>query len=121
MVVWLVLASNPAWSAWLQMSSQDANSVTYADPDTIKIDGQLRQVAELHDFKAPDKARGNRSTRVLSEYDCKEGRIRILQEDYFSGQMGEGKRLGGYEGPSAWIRIAPDTRGATLLKFVCSR
>jgi hypothetical protein len=121
LLVAMLLTCSPVSAGWLQMSSQDANSVTYADPDTVKIDGQRRQIMELHDFKAPDKTRGNRSTKVWSEYDCERGRIRILQEEYFSGQMGEGKRLGGYKGPSDWIPIAPNTRGATLLKFVCSR
>lgn len=117
----LLLASGAAQAGWVQMSSEDANSVTYADPESIKINGDLRQVTELHDFKSPDKARGNRSTKVVSEHDCKEGRLRVLQEDYFSGQMGDGERLGGYTGPSAWFAVVPGTRGATLQKFVCSR
>ena len=121
MLVVLLLVSGPASSAWLQMSSEDANSVMYADPDSVMINGQLRQIVELHDFKSQDKTRGNRSTRVLSEYDCKEARIRVLQEDYFSGQMGAGERLGGFTGPSDWFSVAPGTRGWTLLKFVCSR
>jgi len=121
MLVVLLLLSGPAWPAWLQMSSEDANSVMYADPDSVKINGQLRQIVELHDFKSQDKTRGNRSTRVVSEYDCKEARIRVLQEDYFSGQMGAGERLGGYTGPSDWFSVAPGTRGWTLMKFVCSR
>lgn len=121
MLVVLCLAAGPAWSGWVQMSSEDVNSVMYADPDTIKINGQIRQIVELHDFKAQDKSRGNRSTRVLSEYDCKEGRIRILQEEYFSGQMGSGERVGSFSGPSDWFYIAPGTRGGTLLKYVCSR
>jgi hypothetical protein len=121
MLVVLLLVSGPAWPGWLQMSSEDANSVMYADPESLKINGQLRQIVELHDFKTQDKTRGNRSTQVLSEYDCKEGRIRVMQEEYFSGQMGAGERLGGFTGPSDWFSVAPGTRGWTLLKFVCSR
>jgi hypothetical protein len=70
---------------------------------------------------ATSKVRGNRSTKVIAEYDCKEGRIRVLQEEYFSGQMGAGERLGGNSEPSNWFSAVPGTRGATLLKFVCSR
>ena len=121
MIVVLLLASSLAWAGWVQMSSEGAGSIMYADPDTIKIDGQLRQVTELHDFKAPDKTRGNRSTKVVSQYDCKEGRIRILQEEYFSGQMGAGERLGGNTEPTEWFPLAQGTRGWTLLKFACSR
>jgi hypothetical protein len=121
MFVALLLASGAAWPAWVQMSSEGAGSVMYADPDSIKIDGQLRKVTELHDLKVPDRTSGNRSTKVVEEYDCKEGRIRVLQEEYFSGQMGAGERLGGNTEPTDWFPIAPGTRGATLLKFVCSR
>ena len=121
MLVVLLLMSSPAWSAWMQMSSEGAGSVMYADPDSIRIDGPLRRVTEMHDLKAADKTRGNRSTRVVAEYDCKEERIRVLQEEYFSGQMGAGERLGGNTEPTDWFSIAPGTRGATLLKFVCSR
>ena len=121
MLVVLLLASSPVWAGWVQMASESAGSSMYADPDSIKIDGQLRQITELHDFKAPDKARGNRSTKVIAEYDCKEGRIRVLQEEYFSGQMGAGERLGGNSEPSNWFSAVPGTRGATLLKYVCSR
>jgi hypothetical protein len=121
MVVVLLLVSGPAWPAWVQMSSEGASSVMYADPDTIKIDGQFRQIVELHDLKAQDRARGNRSTKVLSEYDCKEARIRLLQEEYFSGQMGEGERLGRTAEPTDWFPLAPGTRGWNLMKFVCSR
>jgi hypothetical protein len=120
-LVVLLLAAGPAWSAWVQMSSDGASSVMYVDPDSIKIDGQRRQVVELHDLKAPDKVRGNRSTKVLSEYDCKEARIRLVQEEYLSGQMGGGERLGGSSEPTDWFPLAPGTRGWNLLKFVCSR
>ena len=121
MLVVLLLASSPAWPAWVQMSSEGASSVMYADPDTIKVDGQLRRVVEMHDLTAPDKTRGNRSTKVLSEYDCKENRIRLLEEEYFSGQMGTGEKLGGTTEPTDWFPLAPGTRGWNLLKFVCSR
>jgi len=121
MLVVLLLASSPAWSGWVQMSSEGAASIMYVDPDTIKIDGQFRQVVELHDLKAPDTARGNRSTKVLSEYDCKEARIRLLREDHFSGQMGAGERQGGTTEPTDWFPLAPGTRGWNLMKFVCSR
>ena len=119
--VLLLLASGPAWPGWVQMSSEGASSVMYADPDTIKVDGQLRRVVEMHDLNAPDKTRGNRSTRVLSEYDCKEARIRLLQEEYFSGQMGSGERMGGTTEPTDWFSLAPGTRGWNLMKFVCAR
>ena len=121
MLVVLLLTSGAAWAGWLQMSSEGQSSVMYVDPESIKIDGQFRRVAEMHDLKAPDKTRGNRSTIVLSEYDCKEGRIRLLQEEYFSGQMGAGERLGGTSEPTDWFSLAPGTRGWNLLKFVCSR
>jgi len=121
MLVVLLLASGAASAGWVQMSSEGANSVMYVDPDTIKIDGQLRRVVEMHDLKVPDKSRGNRSTAVLSEYDCKEGRIRLLQEEYFSGQMGTGERMGSMTEPTDWFSLAPGTRGWNLLKFICSR
>lgn len=121
MLVVLLLASGAASAGWVQMSSEGANSVMYVDPETIKIDGQIRRVVEMHDLKAPDKSRGNRSTAVLSEYDCKEGRIRLLQEEYFSGQMGTGERMGSMTEATDWFSLAPGTRGWNLLKFICSR
>jgi len=117
----LLLSSGPAWSGWVQMSSEAEGSVMYADPDTLKVDGQVRQILELHDLKAPDKVRGHRSARVLTEYDCKEARIRLLREEYFSGQMGGGERLGGTTEPTGWFTLSPGTRGWNLMKFVCSR
>lgn len=91
----------------------------YIDLDSLKINGTLRRIWELHDMKTPQQ--GFRSSRHLSEYDCQEERWRILQQYTYVERMGSGPMSNNSHYADQWSYIAPGTAGADILKLVCAK
>lgn len=121
LMVVLTAVSGGAWAQqWVRVGESNAGNVSYIDPSTIRKDGHLRRYRLHTDLAKPDKD-GDRSFRGFMEVDCKEARDRVLQEDFFRGQMASGGRSGGRNSPTEWSDVAPGTSGETHMKFVCSR
>src|SRR4051794_1507593 len=87
----LMLATTSAWADWIKYE-EDGEVVFYVDLATIHTSGDFRRVWELQDDKegGPD---GKLSRRLLSEYDCKGERVRILAISGHDGPMTTGKIL----------------------------
>ena len=110
-------AASPASAEWThQGSTSDVNF--YIDLSTIKKSAEVRRVWQLQNRNIPSKS-GTRSLRALSEYDCKEGKYRIIQIDTFSEAMAQGTPLSTDPTPGQWHFIAPGTPFADSLKLVC--
>ena len=119
LIALLMLATTPAWAEWVKVDETD-EVVIYVDPATIRKDGNLRRIWEMQDLKARDLD-GSLSRRALSEYDCKEERLRLLSLSTHSGQMAMGKIIITVSPSGKWDYAAPGTSGQTMLKFVCTR
>lgn len=91
----------------------------YIDPGTIRVNGHMRRVWELHDLKQRDLV-GGLSARGLTEYDCKEERSRYLSFSTHSEAMIGGTILRSYDEPSRWDYIPPGTIAEDVLKIVCA-
>ena len=117
-MVLLVMTAGPAWAEWAQFGETN-DEVLYIDQTTINKDGQYRRVWTLTDLKAPNAA-GDRSAKLLFEYDCKEQRVRILQVDNFRQPMAAGEITGGTNKPGDWRGIAPKTAAEEVLKLACA-
>lgn len=116
----LLLVASPAWGEWVRVSTNANSVVFYVDPATIKKDGHLRRYWEVHDLSLRDKD-GDLSYRFFVEADCKERRLRPLQQDFFRGPMGKGERTGGVSQPTEGHYVAPGTSDEDVLAFVCDR
>ncbi|MEI6762043.1 MAG: surface-adhesin E family protein [Betaproteobacteria bacterium] len=114
----LLLVTNPSWAAWVKISETD-DAVFYIDPATLRKDGHLRRIWNVQDLNKPDD--GARSYRTRYEFDCKNERTKVLSLSTHSAPMAGGETLISTNGSGMWQDIPPDTPGADLLKFVCSR
>ena len=111
-----------AWAEWVKIAESTLR-VLYYNPAAIDKQSNLRRVWTLQNNKQPDK-KGELSRRYLSEFDCKEGRQRLLSVSAYSERMARGDTikqrhysLGEPDG--VWFNITPDTFSAHLLKLVC--
>jgi len=120
-VLCLVLAviAMPARAEWVKL--REAGAAThYIDRTTIRMNGNLRTVSELKDFKERDPG-GEMSLRFLSEYDCKEKRFRVRALTSHSEPMAGGEIVVSGDDPSQWVAVPPNTLGEAKLNFVCAK
>ncbi len=115
----LVVVAAPASAEWVKAGEAGIVSY-YIDPARIRTNGNFRNVWLLHDFEDRQKG-GEMSRQGLMEYDCKEGRYRILEFAEYSEPMLGGKKLKSSDYPSRWTAVPPDTVNADILKDVCAR
>ena len=117
-LTWLMmLASAPAWAAWMNYAETDEVAF-YIDLATVRKDGDRRRVLALHDLKQRGP-RGDSSIRLLFEYDCKDRLNRILARITYSGKMLTGTPLEADNTIGEWNRIAPRTIFEAALEMVC--
>jgi len=117
----LLLVTGSAWAEWVRVTGADAADV-YIDPETIREDGNLVKVWEVHDYKQQHKDDAL-SRRLRVEYDCKEQRLRFLSISTHSGPMASGTTLFTHDvpgKPDTWRQIPPGTVGNRVLKIVCA-
>jgi len=102
---------------------EDEGTVGYIDPATIKnIDGNLRRVAELLDFKRPDpQFKGERSHRFVVEYDCKRKLVRVVSVTGYSERMAQGRITNSAEPKPSWAQLDPHSHHANQLRIACSK
>lgn len=115
----LLLVTGPAWAEWVKIDSGDLRDF-YIDPQTIRIDGNLRRVWIIQNLKERDKS-GALSRRAREEYDCKQERYRVLSFSSQSESMAGGTALFELEEPLKWRDIPPGSIGEAMLKIVCTR
>ena len=114
----LLQASIPVQAAWLKMG-EVADAVLYIDPDTIRSEHGFTKVQTLDDLKVAGPG-GEISLGFLREFDCKTGRVRVVDAAAYSGSMGSGRLLGSESG-GRWLEVVPGTTGEDILKFVCGK
>jgi hypothetical protein len=73
----LVVVAAPACAEWVK-AGEAGIATYYIDPATIRKNGNFSRVSQVHDFEDRQKG-GEMSRQGLMEYDCKEGRYRILE------------------------------------------
>ena len=116
----LALAAAPAWAEWVKVIENDEYT-SYIDPATIRKDGNLRRAWEIQDLKQRNKD-GEMSFRILSEYDCKEERVRTRSFSVHSDPMALGNTLSNYYGePDKWRDIPPGTHVKKTMRIVCAK
>ncbi len=114
----LIFFVNPVWAKWTRIS-ESSKFVLYLDRATIQKKDSHRTVWVLHDLKKQDPE-GERSIRLLHEYDCQGGRIRLLATSTHSGQMTKGSVLSKIDTPnSEWVSIPRRSCHWGSFKFVC--
>ena len=112
----VLVAPLPAGAAWLKVG-EVGDAVLYVDPATIRKEGGFARVATLDDLKVAGPG-GEISLGFMREFDCKAGRVRVIDAAAYSGPMATGRLLGSESG-GRWNEVVPGTTGEDILKFVC--
>ena len=121
----LLVTATAASAEWTRtVSGGNDELIEYVDRATIRRNGNLVKMWDLMDYKTIQKGATGMfylSSKVQSEYDCKEEKIRTLAFTWFAGQMGNGKVVySGYDS-SRWVPIPPGSVGETLWKVGCGK
>ena len=115
----LVLVQNPAAAEWIKLSETKRGKVFFIESNEITVQGDQRVVTELIDNKRPDRD-GDKSVRVVRNYDCKEKRYRVITAAYYKSPMAEGEPSMSVEGTMGWTDIDPNTPALAILDHVCA-
>ena len=121
----LLLVSTTTSADWLRIKGADNNAAEkFIETTSIRQTGPMntmRRVWEMSNFAkfTADKAL---SIKTLMEYDCKDRRIRVLEENYFSEHLAKGEALtqvGNAVLPSNWSGIDKGSTVETIFYRLC--
>jgi hypothetical protein len=122
LLILLVLASQPVWAGWEEIGQwPGGRDIEYVDWATLRRTAAGGRVWTMSTHDSPMTHRGVsfRSARELIELDCAGERMRMLQQDLFSGLMLGGTLVYRATNPAGWSYPAPATTGESLLNIVC--
>jgi hypothetical protein len=120
MMALLMLISAQASAEWVKVS-ETAESWDYFDPASMRKVGSMRRVWQMQDLKER-AANGELSRRLLSEYDCRDEKWRVLSFTFHAGPVALGEVLSSHSSePSRWFDAAPGTVADIILRLVCIR
>ena len=108
----------PAFAAdWVLISNDELWGKVYIDRQSIRTmpNGYKRAWRKRDLTKVDDY--GTIQSKVYDEYDCIQTRDRTLNMIIYK----ENGTLNTYNKISDWNYVAPETKGETLLKFVCRK
>jgi hypothetical protein len=120
----LVLNSGPAYAEWVKVRDGDeAGKTVYVDPTTIRRNSNLVKMWQFYDYKSVQTVGGVRflSAKEQWEFDCAEGRSRVVALKEFSGNMGNGTVVYTNSQVGKWIPIMSGSIGQTVWKVACSK
>jgi hypothetical protein len=124
LIILLLLGSGLAYGEWvsISLSKMEGSYDVYADPATIRRNGDLVKMWILYDYKILQSATGvaHLSDSIQMEANCTEKLQRRLAYRWWSGNMGVGNVVFSYSAEGNWIPIGPGTVGHTVWSFACS-
>jgi hypothetical protein len=123
LITLLMLSSGPAYAEWMSLGSSESGTTVYADPSTMRHEGDLVKMLVLFDFKSKQTKAdiSYLSAQAQMEYDCAEQRFEGHAVLYFSGNMGNGQLLDRSSGKGRWLRISPGRLDYDLWKLACGK
>ena len=119
----LAAFSGSAASEWVAVHDT-GDYIAYADPTTIRRDGNLVKMRDLIDLKDPRPSPyGNQhsSSTAHSEFDCQNVRMRTIDFSLHAGQMGNGNIVETVSESNYWLPVAPGTLLRILWQIACAR
>jgi hypothetical protein len=120
----LVVTSGPAYAEWVKVSDTDETGKTvYVDPATIRRNSNLVKMWQFYDYKTVQTVGGNRflTAKEQWEFDCAEGRSRVVARKEFSGNMGSGTMVFTNSQVGKWLPVMPDSIGQTVWNVACGK
>jgi hypothetical protein len=120
----LSLSSGPAYAEWVKVSDIDETGKTvYVDPATIRRNSNLVKMWQFYDFKTVQTVGGNRflTAKEQWEFDCVEGRSRVVARKEFSGNMGSGTMVSTNSQVGKWLPVMPGSMDQTVWEVACEK
>lgn len=111
-------------AAWVAIGGSDTENLTsYADSATISKSGDMVKMWSLLDYETAQVSEGKTfmSIKAQFEYDCKEGRERILCYFWHSGNMGGGDVVTINSEPLDWSPVPLGAVTETLWRLACGK
>ena len=123
MLLTLLVSSGPACAEWMSLGASDSGTTVYADPATMRREGDLVKMLVLFDFKTKQTKAdvSYLSAKAQMEYDCAELRFEGHTVMYFSGNMGNGQLLDRSSGKGKRIRVVPGSLDHDLWNLACGK
>ncbi len=121
----LLLMSATAAADWVKViRPTGATPERFIDTETMRQTGPMNTMRRVWELSNLNQSPGAKflSVKSLVEYDCKDRRVRVLEENYFAGPGAQGESVVGPEGDlkrSAWRGIRKRTVDETIFKRVC--
>lgn len=118
----ITMTSAAACADWVVVVGTDAR-MTYADPASIRRNGDVAAMRVLTDYKAPQAYKGMqiRSASARGEYDCENRRSRVVSSSLHAAPMGAGDAVVTNSAPGDWTPVAPQSTGEILWKLACRK
>ena len=107
---------------WTAVGKPNEIFSAFADPESIRRNGDLATMHGLYDFRKQDftpAGRGLYSTAVLREYDCRGRRVRLLSSIDFSGAMGAGNPVDTSTDARRWEAVIPGALDDAFWHLAC--
>jgi hypothetical protein len=107
----------------MSLGASDSGTAVYADPVTIRREGDQVKMLVLFDFKTKQTKAdvSYLSAQAQMEYDCAEQRFEGHAVLYFSGNMGNGQLLDRSSGKGKRLRASPGSLDHDLWKLACGK
>ena len=123
MLLTLLGSNGPACAEWMSLGASDSGTTVYADPVTIRREGDQVKMLVLFDFKTKQTKAdvSYLSAQAQMEYDCAEQRYEGHAALYFSGSMGNGQLLDRSSGNGKRLRVSPGSLDHDLWKLACGK
>ena len=121
----LVLVSATVSAEWVKViGAADTNYEKFIDTKAIRQTGPMNTMRRVWELTNLAKTGSNNasSTKSYVEYDCKDRRVRVLEENSFSETWAQGVNLSiaGKEGKHAlWSEIGKGSASEIIFNRVC--
>lgn len=106
-------------AGWVRLATHPT-AVSYFDESSIKVEANNIIIKDLYDLNAADTY-GAKSYTALTEIDCSAGKYRILEGQFFSGNMAAGDRVWGPKPSTEWRVIENGSLAELKAKKFCKR
>ena len=124
LIMLLLLSSAPAYAEWVKLGDTDeAGKTVYVDPATIRRNSNLVKMWQFYDYTTVQSVGGIRflTAKEQWEFDCAEGRSRVLALKEFSGNMGSGTVVYTNSQVGEWVAVMPGSMDHTVWKAACGK
>jgi hypothetical protein len=118
----LAAVSSSAMAEWVYVNSCNT-IIGYANPSSIRKNGEIVKMWSLYDFKTAQTNSGHTflSMKTQAEYNCKEKQYRRLADTYHSKNMGGGEEVISDSNTDKWKVVQPNSIADDQWQVACGK